>query len=56
MKFDEAIRFAAHDSDYSYNLIDKEMKDAMYFYIIIKLVKDFNELSNFWLKLNYHLK
>ena len=25
------IRFAAHDSDYSYNLIDKEMKDAMYF-------------------------
>ena len=31
MKFDEAIRFAAQDSEYSYNLIDKERKKAMYF-------------------------
>ena len=32
IKFDESIRFASQDSDYSYNLIDKEYKDAMYFF------------------------
>jgi hypothetical protein len=31
MKFDNAIRFAAQASDYSYNLIDKEQKNAMYY-------------------------
>ena len=31
MIFNESIRYASHDSDYSYNLIDKEKKDAMYF-------------------------
>jgi len=31
MKFDKAIKFAAQDSEYSYNLIDKERKEAMYF-------------------------
>ena len=31
IKFDDAIRFAAQASDYSYNLIDKEQKNAMYY-------------------------
>ena len=31
MKFDDAIRFVAQASDYSYNLIDKEQKNAMYY-------------------------
>ena len=48
-KFNETIRYASQDSDYSYNLIDNEKKDAMNFlYYNCEFCKynKFNDLYN----------